>query len=110
MEVAHEAVGVEPSQRAVKFGRRSYGSAVRLEQGTLADNPINAMAVARFSPQDPSGTLEWTLASYNDFPNGKPILDGPGGTAIGQVVELNQVTGGTPFGPSLSAPCIDSVR
>jgi len=72
------------------------------------NNPINAISVARFSPQDPSGTLEFTLAAYNDFPNGKPICDAQG-NAVGQVVELNQVTGGDPFGPSMSAPCIDSV-
>ena len=28
--------------------------------GGDANAPINAMAVARFSPNDPSGTLEWT--------------------------------------------------
>ena len=73
------------------------------------DNPINAMFVARFSPSNIAGTLEWTVAAYNDAPGGKQILDGPGGTPIGQIVELQQVTGGAPIGPSMSPPMIDSV-
>jgi len=75
----------------------------------LQNNPVNAMFVARFDAANIAGTLEWTLAAYNDFPNGKQILDGPGGTPIGQVVQLDQVTGGAPQGPSMSPPMIDSV-
>ncbi len=73
------------------------------------NNPINAIFVARFDPANPGGTLTWSLAAYNDYPNGKPILNGPGGTAIGQCVWMDQVTGGSPVGPSMSAPMIDSV-
>lgn len=45
-----ECYGVEPSQRAVEFGREAYGDAVQLYQGTLANNPINdAPAIERQS-------------------------------------------------------------
>jgi len=71
------------------------------------NNPVNAIAVARFDRKDPEGTLEWTVASYTNWPGGKAIKDGPGGNAIGQIVELNLVTGGSPYGPSHSAPVID---
>ncbi len=73
------------------------------------DNPVGAVAVARFNASDIAGTIEWTTAAYNNFAGtGKEILDGPNGNAIGQVVELNAVTGGAPFGPSFSAPCFDA--
>ena len=39
---AELAVGVEPSADAVARGRTAYGDTIRLEQGTLADNPISA--------------------------------------------------------------------
>lgn len=35
-------VGVEPGKRAVELGTRAYGGELRLVQGTIADNPINA--------------------------------------------------------------------
>lgn len=73
------------------------------------DNPVGAVAVARFKASDIAGTVEWTTAAYNNFAGtGKEILDGPSGTAIGQVVELNAVTGGAPFGPSFSEPIFDA--
>jgi len=37
-----ECVGVEPSKRAIELGTQAYGASVRLVQGTLADNPVNA--------------------------------------------------------------------
>ncbi len=40
-DLGAECHGVEPSLQAVEFGRKSYGSAIHLYQGTLADNPIN---------------------------------------------------------------------
>jgi hypothetical protein len=71
-----------------------------------AFDPVNSMLVAR---DNSMGGWDWTLVAYNNFPNGKQILDGPGGAAIGQIVELDQVTGGSPLGPSMSSPMIDSV-
>lgn len=74
-------------------------------------NPEGAMLVARFDPSNIAGTTEWTVAAYTEGMAGKAILDGPGGTAIGQCVHLEQVTGGAgagnPVGPSMSAPFID---
>lgn len=76
-----------------------------------ADWPVNFIPVARVNCG--SGAVEWTLAAYNDFTDGafgtaKPILDGPGGNVIGRLSRLDVVTGGAPFGPSFSAPMIDS--
>lgn len=73
------------------------------------DNPINAIFVARFDKANPAGTLTWSLAAYNSDPTGKPILNGPGGTAIGQCIWMDTATGGAIAGPSMSSPMIDSV-
>jgi len=81
------------------------------KDGPANDNPEGAILVARFDPSDIAGTTEWTVAAYNEGLAGKAILDGPGGTAIGQCVQLAQVTGGSPAGnpegPSYSAPFVD---
>lgn len=78
---------------------------VTLDIGLGSENPVNCIAVAR---QNTAGGFDWTTAAYNNFPNGKALLDGAG-VPIGQIVELNQVTGGSPLGPSFSCPMIDSV-
>jgi hypothetical protein len=58
-------------------------------------------------------TTEFTFAAYIDQFNlftqdaGKPIFDEMG-VEIGQMVNLDAVTGGTPLGPSMSAPAIDA--
>ena len=75
------------------------------------DWPVNFVPVARVDAQ--SGQVEWTLAGYNDgtigpFGTGKAILDGPGGNVIGRMITLDNVTGGAPFGPSISSPMIDA--
>jgi len=44
---ALEAAGVEPSAEAVRRGREAFGDAVRLEQGTLADNPVSRDPASR---------------------------------------------------------------
>jgi hypothetical protein len=77
--------------------------------GTGSD-PYNAVIVGRFDPADPAGTIAWSLAGYID-PTliGKSIVDGPGGNVVGQLARLADVTGGTPTGPSITAPMIDSV-
>ena len=75
------------------------------------ENPQNALVVARFDPANIGGTLEWELVAYTDNvgTTGKAILDGPGGTAIGQLVWMDTATGGAVVGPSISNPMIDSV-
>jgi len=72
-----------------------------------SDWPLNAVAVCRKNAL--TGAEAWTLAGWNDGVSGKEILDGPGGTAIGNLIPLNIVTGGAPLGPSFSAPMFDSV-
>lgn len=76
------------------------------------DHPINMIAVCKIDQN--TGAESWTMAAYNDGTfgvggSGKPILDGPGGDVIGRLVPLLNVTGGTPQGPSISSPMMDSV-
>jgi hypothetical protein len=72
-------------------------------------NPVNGVAVWRFNPANPGGTMVNTLVAYNDVNGaGKQILDGPGGSSIGQCTRMDFVSG-TVIGPSFSAPMIDSV-
>ena len=81
----------------------------------FSDNPDNHMLVARFDPAaaDPSAAAEYALAAWCFFDVGtatgvgKPISDGAG-NIIGQLVPLDSVTGGIPFGPSMSPPAIDA--
>ncbi|MGD2108477.1 MAG: hypothetical protein PVI86_03705 [Phycisphaerae bacterium] len=80
------------------------------EPNAFETNPLNYIAVARIGQ---SCVPEWTMAAYSidefgNFRSGKPILDGPGGNTIGVLTTMDDVTGGTPFGPSMSAPMIDS--
>ncbi len=71
-------------------------------------NPSNAIAVARLS--SPTASPVWGLAAWNDCNalTGKPIRD-ENNVQIGRLGSLFEVTGGAPFGPSMSAPAIDSV-
>ncbi len=60
---------------------------------------------------DDNGNAQWTIAAYNSSSAGvvgKELLDGPGGNAIGRLTTLDRVTGGTPFGPSMTSPMVDS--
>jgi hypothetical protein len=70
---------------------------------------VNYIAVARVDCA--TGEEKWTMAgwtTYEDGPlEGKPFFDSTG-TAIGEMTVLSMVTGGDPFGPSVSAPMIDS--
>ncbi|MBN2448297.1 MAG: hypothetical protein JXO22_16340 [Phycisphaerae bacterium] len=76
------------------------------------NNPANYIAMARISP---SCAVDWSIVAYSSnlaigaWETGKPILDGPGGNMIGRLTHMDQVTGGSPGGPSMSAPMIDSV-
>lgn len=71
-------------------------------------NPSQAIAVARLD--SPTAAPVWSMAAWNDISTlgGKPIRD-EFGTQIGRLGALFEVTGGSPLGPSMSAPAIDSV-
>ncbi|MHC4894499.1 MAG: hypothetical protein ACYTFV_14350 [Planctomycetota bacterium] len=83
--------------------------AATADQGDFADQsacPDNYIAVARVSAD--GSTTEWTMAAYNDgLGGGKPVLDGPGGTAIGQIIPISTIIGVPNAG--LSSPMVDSV-
>jgi len=73
------------------------------------DHDRQAIAVARVT----AGGVAWTLAAHNDGTTGvggtgKAIRDGKDGAVIGRLVSLSTVTGGTPLGPSIGPPMIDS--
>jgi len=75
------------------------------------DDFSNQIIVGRYNPT--TDTTEFTFAAYIDIFNlmspdaGKPIFDEMG-VQIGQLIDLDAVTGGSPFGPSFSAPAIDA--
>ncbi|MGV6814523.1 MAG: GC-type dockerin domain-anchored protein [Phycisphaerales bacterium] len=83
---------------------------------TIAENGLSndfstQIIVGRYNST--TDTTEFTFAGYIDQFNlftqdaGKPIYD-DAGVEIGQLVNLDAVTGGTPLGPSMSAPTIDA--
>jgi len=83
---------------------------------TVAENGLSnefstQIVVGRYDAAN--DTTEYTFAAYIDQTNlfstdtGKPIFDDMG-VEIGQVVNLDAVTGGSPLGPSMSAPTIDA--
>ncbi len=83
---------------------------------TIAENGLSndfstQIIVGRYNAT--AGTTEFTFAAYIDQFNlftqdaGKPIFD-TAGVEIGQMVNLDAVTGGAPLGPSMSAPAIDA--
>ena len=83
---------------------------------TIAENGLSndfstQIIVGRYDAV--SDTTEFTFAAYIDQFNlftqdaGKPIYDAAG-LEVGQLVNLDAVTGGTPLGPSMSAPTIDA--
>ncbi len=109
----------------VAVGKESSGLAVTAavlynDAGAAAynaGNPMNAMAVCRFNPANPTATATWALAGWCEsilvsgilVNTGKPILNGAGGSAIGRMCSLAEVTNfAVPFGPSMSAPVFDS--
>lgn len=72
-------------------------------------NPFNGIFVAKIDGVS-GAVLGWSTPAYVDaFGQKKPIVDGPGGTVLGEITELFNVTGGLVNGPSMSSPCIDSV-
>lgn len=98
------AVGVDQAGNLLAAGVVGYPTV------TNTNNPLNYLAVARVNP---SATItEWTIAAYtldSRTGRGKPILTGPNGRVVGWQTLLSQVTGGSPTGPSMSAPMMDSV-
>ncbi len=85
-------------------------AAVAYHPTQFSDNPLNYIAVLRLGPNCEE---QWSIAAYStdntvQDRTGKPILDGPGGNVIGNLTTLADVTGGSPLGPSMSAPMIDA--
>jgi hypothetical protein len=101
------AVGVDQQDRLL------VAAMVNHPEDVATNWSLNYIAVARLDgPAD--GSIEWTMAAHNDGTTGeagtgKAILDGPGGSVIGRLVTLDNVTGGSPFGPSMSSPMMDAV-
>lgn len=93
----------------IAVGRDQAGNfmmAAQVDHPTQGNTePKNYIAVMR---RDGNGTVRWTMAGYNDGVGGKPILNGPGGTAIGQMVPLSSVFPNGPLGPSVSSPAFDA--
>lgn len=103
----HSQVAFRGGNGQIALGTDQNGNllaAVEVDHPNYSTNdwPLNYIAVAKLNCS--TGVINWVLAGYTDGATGKPILDGPGGTQIGQMTTLNNVTGGAPFGPSVSAP------
>jgi hypothetical protein len=85
--------------------------AATVAENGLGDDFSTQIIVGRYDAD--KGTTEFTFAAYVDQFNlftqdaGKPIFD-ENGVEIGQLVNLDAVTGGTPLGPSFSAPAFDA--
>lgn len=98
----------------VAVGRDINGNglfAATIAENGFNDDFANQIIVGRYNST--TGTTEYTFAAYVDQFNlftrdaGKPIYD-DAGVEIGQLVNLDAVTGGSPLGPSFSAPAFDS--
>jgi hypothetical protein len=96
------------------MGRDINGNALfaaTVSENGFNDDFSNQIIVGRYNPT--SGATDFTFAGYIDQINlftqdaGKPIFDAAG-VEIGQLVNLDAVTGGAPLGPSLSAPAFDA--
>ena len=85
--------------------------AATISENGFNDDFSNQIIVGRYNPD--TGVTDFTFAGYIDIfglgtrDAGKPIFDDQG-NEVGQLVNLDAVTGGTPLGPSLSAPAFDS--
>lgn len=101
--VGHIAIGRDQNDNGLM--------AVMVNENGFADDFSNQIVACRYNAN--TGATEWTLVAYVDqfnlfTPNaGKPILDSSG-ASIGQIVNLDAVTGGFPLGPGMSAPSIDA--
>jgi hypothetical protein len=77
--------------------------------GAFQNDEFQYIAMAR---TECGGRTEWAVVAYNvdavlNFDSGKEICDAAG-NPIGILSELPLVTGGSPNGPSISAPAIDA--
>lgn len=103
------ALGVDQDGNLLTAAVAAYPSIPAMTSARDVYN-FNYIAVSRTTP---AGVTSWTIAAHSldDLfaSRGKAILDGPGGNVIGYLTSLNLVTGGTPFGPSIAPPMIDSV-
>ncbi|MDX2117460.1 MAG: EF-hand domain-containing protein [Planctomycetota bacterium] len=119
------AIGQDPSNGQALVAAVAYSS-----QLTGNDNPYNAIVAARFNPTTPASATWGTVAWVTSLPplDGKAIYgdygaDGIAFTSdagefdgvvdatdapIGRLASLFEVTGGTPFGPSISSPAFDA--
>jgi len=85
--------------------------AATISENGFGDDFSNQIIVGRYNTA--TDTTEFTFAGYIDQTGlftqdaGKPIFDDMG-VEIGQLVNLDAVTGGSPLGPSLSAPAFDA--
>ncbi len=85
--------------------------AATISENGFNDDFANQIIVGRYNPD--TGVTDFTFAAYVDQFNlftmdaGKPIYDDTG-AEIGQLVNLDAVTGGSPLGPSFSAPAFDA--
>ncbi len=85
--------------------------AATVSENGFSDDFTNQIIVGRYNSA--TGATEFTYAAWIDLFNlgtmdtGKPIFD-VDGVEIGQLVNLDAVTGGSPLGPSFSAPAFDA--
>lgn len=84
------------------------------DSGGFQADPFNYIAVARIDCANQ--TPEWAVVAYSqEFLSFGPGITGDGkeictagGQVIGKMTTLDRVTGGSPVGPSISAPAIDA--
>jgi hypothetical protein len=113
----HDQVAFRGGNGQVGIGQDQAGRLIAAAQADFPiagglNHPFNCILVARHNCE--LGTTEWTMAAYNSqatsgyLGDAKAIEDG-NGNIIGRLATLSQVTGGTPVGPSMSSPMVDSV-
>lgn len=86
---------------------RGLAAATWYKDGTATDEE-NMVLVARFNCADPNpANAEWTIAAQATVEDCTPILNGPGGQAVGKLAR--RLVGGNYVGPSISAPAMDAV-
>ena len=118
------AIGKDPTNGQAMVAAVAYSS-----QLTGNDNPYNAIIASRFNVATPAsaqwGVVAWvdSLSSTGKSINGDYGADGLPFTSdagefdgtvdatdapIGRLASLFEVTGGSPFGPSMSSPAFDA--
>lgn len=107
------ALGRDGQGRMLLAAAYSFSDVADPTVGTLSNEPEGGIVVARFDPANPAA-VEYGLAAWNEFnsflglPNeGKGIYDAAN-VRIGELALFDEVSGGTPLGPSFSSPMIDA--